>query len=382
MSAPAVDYLPLPEYRLWQKIEGKRILLSLEMEITARCNHNCRHCYNNLPADDPSARSKELTFGQLKNVIDEAVSLGALWCLLTGGEPLLREDFSDIYLYLKKKGMLVSVFTNATLLKPAHVDLFRQYPPRDLEVSVYGVNQRTYEKVTRSPGSYKVFRQGLDLLVASGIKIRLKAMALRSNLHEMADIARFCRKHTKDYFRFDPFLHLRLDQNQDRNREIKSERLSPREIVNLEASDPERFQTLKKACFESFRPAAGQPADDRLFGCGIGNGSLTLGCDGRLRLCASLCAPNTTYDLESGSLRDAWTHFALKVPEMHAQAKEIRNTCRSCSLINLCQWCPAMAHLETGSMERAVDYFCRVAHARATALGQATLQKERKKERN
>jgi radical SAM protein with 4Fe4S-binding SPASM domain len=368
MNAPVVTSLPLPEYPLWRKIAGKRALLSLELEITARCNQNCRHCYINLPANDPAARSKELAFEQLKDVIDEAVSLGTLWCLMTGGEPLLREDFIDIYLYLKKKGVLVSVFTNATLLKPAHADLFKQYPPRELEVSVYGVTQNTYERVTRTPGSYGAFRRGLDLLAANGIKTRLKAMALRSNLHEMADIARFCRKRTKDYFRFDPLLHMRLDQNQDRNREIRSERLSPREIVHLEASDPERFQTLKKACFESLRPAAGQPADDRLFGCGIGNGSMTLGYDGRLRLCASLCAPNCIYDLKSGNLTEAWSDFAVKVPKLRTQAKEILNNCRSCALINLCQWCPALAHLETGTMEKAVDYFCRVAHARAAAL--------------
>lgn len=373
MSAPIVTSIALPEYPLWNKIEGKRTLLSLELEITARCNNSCRHCYINLPANDPVARNSELTFDQLKDIVDEAVSLGALWCLVTGGEPLLREDFIDIYLYLKKKGVLVSVFTNAALLKPAHADLFKQYPPRELEVSVYGITQNTYERVTRTPGSYDAFRRGLDLLAANGIKMRLKAMALRSNLHEMADIARFCRKHTKDYFRFDPFLHMRLDQNQKRNREIRSERLSPQEIVNLEQSDPERFQALKKACHESPRLESIELTGNRLFRCGIGNESLTLGYNGRLRLCSSLCAPNCMYDLKSGSLTDAWSDFAVKVPELRVQAKEILNTCRSCALINLCQWCPALAHLETGTMDRAVEYFCRVAHARATALEQISL---------
>ena len=106
--------------------------------------------------------------------------MGAVWCLLTGGEPLLRDDFEELYLGLKRLGLLVSVFTNACLVTPAHVELFRRYPPRDIEVSVYGATRETYERVTRRPGSYDAFVRGLDLLLASGVPVRLKAMALRS----------------------------------------------------------------------------------------------------------------------------------------------------------------------------------------------------------
>ncbi|MDF1590732.1 MAG: radical SAM protein [Desulfobacterales bacterium] len=368
MSAPIVTAIALPDYPLWKNIEGKRTLLALELEITARCNNNCRHCYINLPANDPRARNKELTFDQLKDVIDEAVSLGTLWCLITGGEPLLREDFIDIYLYLKKRGLLVSVFTNAALLTPAHINLFKQYSPRELEVSVYGITQNTYERVTRTPGSFDAFRRGLDLLFANRIKTRLKAMALRSNLREMADIARFCRKHTRDYYRFDPFLHMRIDQNQKRNREIKSERLSPLDIVNLEKSDPKRFQALKKACQESPLSKPSELTGNRLFRCGIGNGSLTVGYNGLLRMCSSLCKPDCVYDLKNGTLTEAWQNFVPQVQQFSGQTKEVLNKCRSCLLINLCQWCPAHAHLETGMMDQPIDYFCQMAHARAVAV--------------
>ena len=67
------------------------------------------------------AREKELTLAEIDRIAGQAVDLGALWCLLTGGEPLLRPDFADIYLLLKKKGLLVSVFTNACLVTEAHV---------------------------------------------------------------------------------------------------------------------------------------------------------------------------------------------------------------------------------------------------------------------
>ena len=204
MTRSYVSSQSLPDFHLWEKLEARRRPLSFDLEVTARCNNDCRHCYINLPAGDREARATELSLEEITRIAGEAVSLGAVWCLLTGGEPLLRDDFSEIYLALKRLGLLVSVFTNACLVTPEHVELFKQYPPRDLEVSVYGVTPATYEAVTRRPGSFAAFRRGLDLLLAAGVKVRLKAMALRANVHELPEIARFCRARTKDYFRFDP----------------------------------------------------------------------------------------------------------------------------------------------------------------------------------
>ena len=246
----ASDYstrLPLPDTPLFKE-RGARLPLQFELELTARCNCDCRHCYINQPAGDGQAKASELSLAEIERIAGEAVDLGALWCLLTGGEPLLREDFADVYLALKRKGLLVSVFTNATLVTPGHVDLLRKYPPRDVEVTVYGVTRETYERVTRRPGSFDAFRRGLDLLLDGGVKVRLKAMALRSNVHELPEIARFCREHTKDYFRFDPLLHLRFDGDPERNEEIRAERLSPAEIVEIERQDDERFRALQKDC--------------------------------------------------------------------------------------------------------------------------------------
>jgi len=97
VSRSAVSSLPLPHFFLWDKMKGKRALISFDLEITARCNLNCRHCYINLPAADRIAREKELSLEEISLVADEAVSLGGLWCLITGGEPLLREDFVDVH---------------------------------------------------------------------------------------------------------------------------------------------------------------------------------------------------------------------------------------------------------------------------------------------
>jgi radical SAM protein with 4Fe4S-binding SPASM domain len=345
--------------------------LSFELELTARCNNNCRHCCINLPAGDRVAKDKELSTEEIKELVEESVSMGALWCLITGGEPLLREDFLSVYLYMKKKGLLVSVFTNATLMTEEHVRLFQKYPPRDIEVSVYGVTQETYEQVTRRAGSHAAFMRGLDLLLKNGIKVRLKAMALRSNLHEMPEITRFCREKTKDFSRLDPFLHLRYDGDPIRNEEIGSERLSPEEIAALEASDPERLEALRKSCER--RIVSDSPSADRnhIFHCGAGNASFNISYNGLLRLCPSLWHPDCIYDLKKGNLHEAWQTFIPMVREMRSERREFLDNCLRCSIANLCVWCPGHAHLETGAMDLPVDYLCRVAHARTEVLRKA-----------
>ncbi len=350
-------------------MRNQRKLVSFDLEVTARCNNSCRHCYINLPADDKTARKKELTLSEIKKIAEQAVSLEALWCLITGGEPLLREDFFDVYLYLKKIGLLVSVFTNATLITNEHVGFFKKYPPRDIEVTVYGVTQETYERVTRNPGSFKAFMHGLNLLLENGIKVRFKAMALRSNIQELAEIARFCRERTKDYFRFDPFLHLRFDGDKERNAEIKSERLSPEEIVAIEQRDSERREVLEKGCDKLINPDFAHFGCDHLFHCGTGNGSFTVSYDGYFRLCSSLWHPDCIYELKKGSLVEAWQKFIPRVRDMRSSRKEFLENCRICPIINLCIWCPAHSYLESRELDKPVDYFCKVAHARAESLG-------------
>lgn len=354
----------------WTRADGKRKLFTLDIETTARCNNDCRHCYINLPAGDKKAKTKELSVEEIVDVAGQAVSLGALWCLLTGGEPLLREDFSDLYLRLKKMGLLVSVFTNATLVSDEHIRLFKKFPPKNIEVSVYGVTKETYEAVTRRPGSFEAFSRGLALLLENGVPVRLKAMALRSNAHELAAIADFCRARTKDYFRFDPFLHMRYDGDRKRNTEIEAERLSPDEIVALERADPERSKALKERGCELILAEEHEPGCSHLIKCGAGNDSLVLGSDGRVRLCYSLCHPDCVYDLRTGSLRDAFLSFVPAVRDMRSTREEFRTNCNGCPIINLCLWCPAHAHLETGELDKHVDYFCRVAHAREKMIAE------------
>ncbi len=84
MSETDVKRVSLPRFGVWDKAAASKVPLSFELELTARCNNDCRHCYINLPAGDSEAQKKELTIAQISHIADQAVELGSLWCLLTG----------------------------------------------------------------------------------------------------------------------------------------------------------------------------------------------------------------------------------------------------------------------------------------------------------
>lgn len=365
-TSPNIESMAFNDFPLW-KDNGTRPLFAIDLEITARCNNNCRHCYINLPQNDSDALNTELSVEQIDRIADDALSLGTLWVLITGGEPLIRKDFEDIYLRLKKKGFLVSVFTNATRLTEKHIRLFQEYPPRDLEVTVYGITEDVYEHVTQVKGSFKQFQRGLNLLWDNKIKTNLKATATQANKHELTDIIKFCREKGSSAFRFDPHLHLRFDGNKKRNAEIIAERLLPEEVAELERKNPEQMAVIQneRTCHHSDSTAENSHAVDRLFYCGVGFNDCSISYNGFFRLCPSLWHPDFLYDLKSGSLKDAWQIFSPEILSSPACQHLTNRRCVACGLKNLCMWCPAHAYLETGDLNADVAYFCKVAHARS-----------------
>jgi radical SAM protein with 4Fe4S-binding SPASM domain len=360
-----VRTLPLDRHPAWDKVRDAGGVHSFELEATARCNNDCRHCYVNLPAGNTRAKARELSVAAVDRIAGQAAELGALWVLLTGGEPLLRDDFEALYLVLKRRGFLVSLFSNACLVTDRHIGLFKEHPPRDIEVSVYGASEEVYERVTRVKGSYRAFRRGLDRLMEAGLKVRLKAMALRSNLDGLDDIVRFGRERSGADFRFDPFLHLRTDRDPGRDAEIRAERLTPEEVTALERADRARFEALDEFC-RRYGVGTAPPVEPRLFRCGAAATHFAVGYDGTLRACDSLRRPEFEADLLKEPLAQALSRIRERIRTAVSNRPEFLTGCAACPVLALCYWCPARGDLETGAMDQPVPVFCSLAHSRAS----------------
>ena len=142
---------------------------SVMWELTNRCNLKCRFCYINCNGIE---HQPYLTLDECRSFIDDLVDSGMLFCTLTGGECFLHPHFTEIYTYLKQKGVLVTLFTNATLIKEEHFDLFSCLPPYKIEISIYGASEKGFSEVTASAGE-------LYLRVLSNIK-KLKEMGIQT----------------------------------------------------------------------------------------------------------------------------------------------------------------------------------------------------------
>jgi radical SAM protein with 4Fe4S-binding SPASM domain len=341
--------------RIAEHVSRERTPLEGSLELTFRCNLRCAHCYVNEPSGNETARQQELTAAEIARFIDEATDLGCLWMLLTGGEPLLRPDFPAIYVAMKRKGLLLTLFTNATLLTPNLADLLAEWPPIMIEVGVYGSTETVYEHVTGVAGSFQRCIRGIDLLRERNIRFRLKTVPLTLNFEDMLGMRSLATAYGVELL-WDPLVNCRIDGNARRT----AIRLSPDQIVALEKTDPRRA-----AYFASeFGRSAVPEERSELFTCGAYLHTFHVDPYGHLFPCMMVRQP--AYDLRKGRFRQGWDEF---FPAMRKRVRTKASACDACRLSAACDQCVGWAAMETGDPERPVPYLCAVSQARSAAFG-------------
>jgi radical SAM protein with 4Fe4S-binding SPASM domain len=343
-AAGGIDEVSFLEFRERAGLDRRRIPIEGTIETTYRCNLACVHCYVNQPAGSAEERERELSLERQKQLVDEIVAEGTLFVLFTGGEVLLRPDFPELYLYARSRGLLVTIFTNGTLVTDRIADLFAEHRPDKIEISLYGMTKETYDRVTRVPGSFEKCIAGIKRLVDRGIPVTLKTMALAWNHHEIEAMEAYA-KSLGLVFRFDSSLNPRVDCGANRNSELQ---LDPERALALDLGSPERMEGFREFC-ERFTRADGDYGAEKIYTCGAGQSSFTVDPYGRLQ----------------SRFEQGWYEL---FPMLRARTWQKNEVCRKCSLIALCGSCPGAAEMETGDIEGVVPAFCELAHLRAWAV--------------
>jgi radical SAM protein with 4Fe4S-binding SPASM domain len=337
------------------RVIQERIPIAGSIELTTRCNLHCQHCY----LDGVRARlpgHKELSASEIRNIFDQVVDEGTLWMLITGGEPLLRRDFKEIYTDAKRKGLLVTLFTNGTLITPRLADLLAEWRPMKVEITLYGRTQDTYERVTGIPGSHARCMSGIDLLLDRKVPFSLKSVVMTLNQHELWEMQAFAKSLGVN-FRYDPMLNAGLDGS----RLPLALRLPPEEVVQFDIEDEQRMEQWRSFC-DQF---GNQSIDTRyIYTCDAGRNSYHIDPYGQLSFCMLSRSP--AYDLRQGSFRQGWREFLFK---RRFQPATVESKCNRCGLLVLCGQCPGWSQLEQGVPRQPVEYLCQVAHLRARAFG-------------
>lgn len=359
MDCPQIPHLGYGEFsqRLHARVHGQRIPISGSLELTFRCNLRCAHCYLN--STHQASQGNELTTREISGIVDQLVDEECLWLLLTGGEPLLRPDFRAIYLHAKRSGLLLTLFTNGTLITPQLADLLAEWRPFCVEITLYGRTQETYERITGIPGSHARCMQGIDLLLERNVPLKLKSVAITLNRHELEAMRDFAAALGVDY-RFDPMINASLDGSLDPTRL----RLAPAEIIQLDLSDSRRSAGWSDLCAR-LDQLQGQPP--YLYQCGAGLSTFHIDPFGQLSPC--IMSRLNPFDLRQGTFRHGWQHHLNEIRFTHASQDY---GCSNCELLSLCGQCPGWAQAEHGDPEKPVDFLCQVAHLRASAFGAAS----------
>jgi len=352
--------------RLWKKKHPQ--LGHLDIELTERCDNNCVHCSINLPENDVRAKERELKTGEWRRVLQDAAELGALSVRFTGGEPLLRDDFAELYVFARKLGIKIIVFTNARKISPELADLLARIPPLErIEVSVYGMRRESYEAVSRIPGSFDECRRGLDLLRRNHIPFAIKGALLPANKNEIDEFESWAM--TLSGIGHPPSFSLNFELRSRRdsaakNTFIKNLRATPEETVAILNRHRETYRKgIREFCMKFIGPPGVE-----LFHCGAGLGGC-LDAYGQFQPCLALRAPELSWNLREVSLRDALTRGLPRLRKMTAVNPVYLQRCAVCFLKGLCSQCPARSWAEHGSLDSPVEYFCAVAHAQAVDLG-------------
>jgi radical SAM protein with 4Fe4S-binding SPASM domain len=346
-------------------------LPNLDIELTERCNNNCIHCCINRPADDPEARTREMTTAQIQDILNQAAGLGCLEVRLTGGEPLLRPDFEELYLHARRSGMKVLLFTNGCLITKRLADLFARVPPLvEIEITAYGMRAGSYEAVTRTPGSFARFRRGADLLLEREIPFIVKGALLPPNRNEIEEFEAWARTipwmtGRPNYSMLFDFRNRRDDE--EKNRLIGSLRLSPQAGLAVRTRDKKKYRDEMTEFASRFLG----PTGDALFACGAGH-EICIDAYGRAQPCMGVRAPELTCAVTGTegrlSLREALDRFS-RLQTLHATNPDYLRRCAVCFLKGLCDQCPAKSWAENGTLDTPVPYRCEAAHSEARHLG-------------
>jgi len=330
----------------------------MNLELTAKCNLNCVHCYAK------GGRShKDFSFDEFKALFDVLVDRGLMETSLTGGEIFLRPDFKDIYLYAKAKGVLVALLSNITLLSQSHIDMFKEYPVEIISTTIYGCTEETYERVTQVKGSYKTFMNGLELLSKNNIRFELKFVALQQNIEDVYKVNELGKALKAETV----VIAFGVGPMNDGSLEPLDYRVPPEKAFEFDIQDEDRrmfWQGVAKQIASGeigLRPIRAQQKFQRglLYPCAIAHQSAFITSDLKLQGCVK--ASYRQFDLRLGTFDEGWAYIRR---ELAHKKSSPTFKCAKCEKIRFCEQCTANFAQRYGDEERIDSFYCEIGDLR------------------
>lgn len=364
--------------RLFDRATHTGTPLSGTFELTSRCTLDCKMCYIHKKATDTAVREKEKPTEWWLDLAEKAQEAGTLLLLLTGGEPLLREDFDEIYLACKKMGFLVSINTNATLIDEKKIEFFKENPPQRINITLYGMSRETYGNLCGVPDAFDKVVRAIKALKEAGINLKINYTVTPYNENDVISVSDFAVElgipiQTVTYL----FPPLRACENCGENTIASQTQHSESRIPNSELTTRLSPEAAAKVMFNLQKHRLGDAFDKFLeikeknkktpdyfddcekegerIGCRAGLTNYWVTWDGKMTPCGMLVEPVSEI---GDDFMKAWSQIRKEREEIILPAE-----CTNCEYKHNCDICAAVSYAETGRFDGLPTYACKKAKA-------------------
>ena len=326
-------------------------------ELTLRCNLHCKMClFRHADSENAAMMAQELTCAEWEDMAKQAAQNGTINLLLTGGEPMLRSDFCQVYAGIYAHGFLLTLYTNATLVTDEVMETLRKMPPHRIGVTLYGASNADYAAVCGCADGFDRAMAGIEKLLTlpSVMDVRMTL------IHDTADQADKIDQIVFERFGVHPILTSTvLGSVRGSCTKPQECRMTPQESVDLTYGRVlERIRQqvpadLMDKIHIRMADVCTDPGEPRysLLGCSAGMTNYTITWDGKLLGCQLL--GNFYTDARHDGFAAAWEAYpvTVRLPD---------SPCHQCEYVSKCRTCPAVAMAETGRMDGVPQYVCEV----------------------
>jgi radical SAM protein with 4Fe4S-binding SPASM domain len=165
-------------------------LVSMQMEITSRCNESCVHCY--IPHQNKLHDMEESLFYK---VLDQCREMGVLDLTLSGGEPMCHPHFADFLRKLKEYDFTVAILSNLTMLNDEILAVMKEQHSFDIQTSLYSMNPAIHDSITQLPGSFLKTRDTILRLIDNDIPVHINCPSMKQNKNCYVDVLEWAHDH-------------------------------------------------------------------------------------------------------------------------------------------------------------------------------------------
>ncbi len=336
------------------KSAHKRVPAIGTFELTPRCNMNCRMCYIRMNEQEMAPMGRELTAEEWNRIFDEANNNGLLYLLLTGGEALLRPDFYDIYSHAYNAGAVMSVNSNGTLIGEKQVAFFESKPPEYINVTVYGPDDETYEKLCCNPNGFTQLKKAVSLLKEAKIRFYLNCSVTGLNREHLPKMIEFANGFGCD-LNIASYMFPPVRKNPAFNPDKINIRLSAEECGEVFAylntkKEPNKVKAMLEAIAKSQPIEDDNVCPDTHVKCMAGKASFWMTWYGAMKPCAMM--PDEV-SMDNG-FTDAWKKTVANTDAICVSAE-----CEKCPSRAVCKTCAAINYAEEGDYSKTPRFMCK-----------------------